>query len=48
MGTNQFLVLDRGIIVQSGNHDHLMQQDGIYRNSVEQRQRASSWLVTQA
>ncbi len=32
MNADQILVLDKGRIVQHGNHNQLMEQDGIYRN----------------
>lgn len=41
----QILVVDRGRIVQRGTHDALMQQDGIYRNFIEERRKAVSWKV---
>ena len=32
MNADQILVMDKGRIVQQGNHNQLMNQDGIYRN----------------
>ncbi len=40
---DQILVVDSGRIVQQGNHEELMEQDGIYRRFVG-RQRKSRWL----
>lgn len=39
------LVIDNGKIVQSGNHEQLMQQGGIYRRFVESRELAVGWKV---
>ncbi len=32
-------------IVQRGTHDELIQQDGIYRSFVAEREQAASWKV---
>ncbi len=42
---DQILVVDKGKIVQQGTHEQLMQQDGIYRNFVDDRKRAVSWKI---
>jgi ATP-binding cassette subfamily B protein len=42
---DQILVVDNGKIVQQGTHDQLMQQDGIYKTFVADRQEATSWKI---
>lgn len=42
---DQILVVDEGKIVQQGTHDELMEEEGIYRNFVEQRNLAVSWKL---
>ena len=42
---DNILVIDNGRIAQSGTHDQLMLQDGIYRRFVESRQLAVGWRV---
>ncbi|MBR1852468.1 MAG: ABC transporter ATP-binding protein [Lachnospiraceae bacterium] len=42
---DQILVVDQGKIVQQGTHDELMQQDGIYKSFVGERQEAASWKM---
>ncbi len=42
---DQIVVVDKGQIVQRGTHDELMQQDGIYRRFVSERQQAVSWKL---
>ena len=42
---DQILVVDQGRIVQRGTHDELIQQDGIYRSFVAEREQAASWKV---
>ncbi len=42
---DQILVLDGGKIVQQGKHNELMQQDGIYRKFVSEREKAIRWTV---
>ena len=39
---DQIIVIDGGKIVQQGRHSELMQQDGIYRTFVTDRQKAAS------
>ena len=40
---DQILVVDQGRIVQRGTHDELIQQDGIYRSFVAEREQAVRW-----
>ena len=42
---DNILVIDGGKIVQSGAHEQLMQQGGIYRRFVESRELAVGWKV---
>ena len=43
---DQILVVDRGQIVQQGTHESLMEQDGIYRRFISQREQAVSWKIS--
>ncbi len=42
---DQIIVIDDGRIVQRGRHEELMQEDGIYRSFVSDRERAVSWKL---
>lgn len=42
---DQIFVIDKGQIVQHGNHDELMKQDGIYRRFVDSRIQAIGWKI---
>ena len=42
---DNILVIDKGRIAQSGTHEQLMEQDGIYRRFVESREQAVGWKV---
>ncbi len=42
---DQIIVIDQGRIVQQGRHAELMQQDGIYRKFVSERDQAISWKI---
>lgn len=42
---DQIFVVDKGQIVQSGTHDELMKQDGIYRRFVGSRRQAIGWKI---
>ena len=42
---DQIIVVDKGKIVQKGNHEELMEQEGIYRNFVQGRKQAVSWKL---
>lgn len=44
-GADQILVVDKGRIVQQGTHESLMQEDGIYRRFIDQREKAVSWKL---
>lgn len=42
---DKILVIDNGKIVQSGTHEQLMTEDGIYHRFVESRELAAGWKV---
>lgn len=42
---HQIIVLDQGHIVQQGNHEQLIQEDGIYRRFVSEKQHAVNWKL---
>lgn len=42
---DNIFVVDEGKIVQSGKHDELMKEDGIYRRFVMDRKEATSWKI---
>lgn len=42
---DQIVVIDKGRIVQQGNHKELMAEDGIYKNFVSGRKKAVSWKI---
>lgn len=42
-GADQILVVNDGRIAESGTHEQLMQQDGIYKHFVNIRERAENW-----
>ena len=44
-GADQILVLEDGRIVQSGKHQELIQQEGLYRRFVEIREKAIGWKL---
>ena len=43
---DQIIVIDKGRIVQQGDHDKLMHEDGIYKNFVSGRRKAVSWKIS--
>lgn len=45
---DQILVVDNGKIVQRGKHNELVQEDGIYRNFIKEREHAVSWRLENA
>lgn len=44
-GADQILVLEDGRIVQSGKHQELIQQEGLYQRFVEIREKAIGWKL---
>ena len=43
-GADQILVVSDGTIIQRGNHETLMAEDGVYRNFVAVRQQSRGWM----
>lgn len=44
-GADQILVISNGEIVQSGTHEDLMKESGIYRNFITVREQAEGWRL---
>ena len=42
---DRIFVIDQGRIIQSGRHDELMEQEGLYKSFVSDRREAASWKV---
>ena len=42
---DQILVIDHGKIAQQGNHESLMEEDGLYKTFIGERREAASWKV---
>ena len=42
---NQIIVIDQGRIVQQGQHDQLIQEDGIYKKFVQEREKTTNWKL---
>ena len=42
---DQILVVDNGKIVQKGNHQQLLDEEGIYKNFLSIRERAEGWSI---
>ncbi len=42
---DQILVVDKGKIVQRGNHEKLMTEEGIYKNFISGRKKAVGWKI---
>ena len=43
---DQIVVVDKGRIVQRGNHNQLMREDGIYKRFVDARKQAVNWKLS--
>ncbi len=42
---DQIVVIDKGKIVQQGNHEKLMAEEGIYKNFISGRKQAVGWKI---
>lgn len=42
---DQIVVLDKGVVAESGNHDTLMNQNGLYRKLVDLQTEAANWKL---
>jgi len=42
---DQILVVDEGRIVQRGNHEELIMEEGIYKNFLSIREKAEGWII---
>ena len=42
---DNIIVLDDGVITEEGNHEALMQENGLYKAFVADREEASGWKV---
>ena len=42
---DNIIVLDDGVITEEGNHEALMQENGLYKAFVADREEASVWKV---
>ena len=42
---DQIIVIDKGKIVQQGNHEKLMAEDGIYKSFISGRKQAVGWKI---
>lgn len=42
---NQIIVLDQGQIVQQGSHEQLLQEDGIYKKFILEKQNVTNWKL---
>lgn len=42
---NQILVVDDGRIVQTGTHEELQSQEGVYKNFIQLRKKAEGWRI---
>jgi ATP-binding cassette subfamily B protein len=43
---DQILVVDDGHIIQKGNHEELMNQEGMYRKFMDIRRKAEEWCIS--
>ena len=46
LDADQIVVVDKGRIVQRGNHNQLMREDGIYKRFVDARKQAVNWKLS--
>ena len=44
-GADQIIVIDKGEIVQQGNHKELISQDGVYKHFIEIRNQSIGWKI---
>lgn len=42
---DQIVVLDKGVVAESGNHDTLMKKNGLYRKLVDWQTEAADWKI---
>lgn len=42
---DQIIVLDQGVVAESGNHDTLMKKYGLYRKLVELQTESANWKI---
>lgn len=42
---SNIIVIDQGSIVQQGNHEELVKQEGLYQSFIGQRERSTSWKL---
>ena len=42
---DQIIVIDKGEIVQQGNHSELINQDGVYKHFIEIRKKSIGWQI---
>ena len=43
--TDDILVVDKGKIVDCGTHEYLVQKDGIYKDFIIAREKATIWKI---
>ena len=43
---DQIVVLDKGVVAESGNHDTLMKKNGLYRKLVDLQTEAANWKLS--
>lgn len=42
---DQIIVVDKGQVIQSGTHEELLRQGGIYRRFITGREQAAGWKL---
>ena len=42
---DQIIVLEKGQIVQKGEHDELIKEEGIYSDFIKIREKAENWKI---